>query len=171
MLSGFKHRFRPWFMVGTVLMWCLLMGEFSVANLVGGLLVSLFVVFALPLPAMPISGISVSWGKLVVFAVQWCIQLLQASVKVSWLAIRPQEPPKSAIVVLPMRLDSEFILATAVGLYNLQPGGTVTEIDIANRMLTIHLLSADTEEELQREIDAVAKLEADMIAIFERNHR
>lgn len=65
--------------------------------------------------------------------------------------MRPQEPPKTAILELPMRLDSEFILSLAVSLYNLQPGGTVTDIDIANRMLTIHILDAASEAEIEKE--------------------
>ena len=149
--SGIKHRFRPWFMVWIVVMWCMLMGEVTVANLVGGLLVSLFIVFALPLPAMPVAGISVSWGKLIVFMAQWFVELMEASIMVGWLAVRPQPVPKTAIVKLPMRVENEFILSLAVSLYNLQPGGTVSDIDIANRMLTIHLLNADSEEDLERE--------------------
>ena len=168
--SGIKHRFRPWFMVWIVVMWCMLMGEVTVANLVGGLLVSLFIVFALPLPAMPVAGISVSWGKLLVFMAQWFVELMEASIMVGWLAVRPQPVPKTAIVKLPMRVENEFVLSLAVSLYNLQPGGTVSDIDIANRMLTIHLLNADSEKDLEREIAAVRKLEADMIAIFERSH-
>ncbi len=168
--SGIKHRFRPWFMVWIVVMWCMLMGEVTVANLAGGLLVSLFIVFALPLPAMPVAGISVSWGKLLVFMAQWFVELMEASIMVGWLAVRPQPVPKTAIVKLPMRVENEFVLSLAVSLYNLQPGGTVSDIDIANRMLTIHLLNADSEEDLEREIAAVRKLETDMIAIFERSH-
>ena len=168
--AGIKHRFRPWFMVWIIVMWCMLMGEVTVANLAGGLLASLFIVFALPLPAMPVAGISVSWGKLFIFMAQWFVELMEASLKVGWLAVRPQEVSKTAIVKLPMRVENEFVLALAVSLYNLQPGGTVSDIDIANRMLTIHLLNADSEEHLEREIAAVRKLEADMIAIFERSH-
>ena len=168
--AGIKHRFRPWSMVWIIIMWCMLMGEVTVANLVGGLLASLFIVFALPLPAMPVAGISVSWGKLFIFMAQWFVELMEASIKVGWLAVRPQEVPKTAIVKLPMRVENEFVLALAVSLYNLQPGGTVSDIDIANRMLTIHLLNADSEGHLERESAAVRKLEADMISIFERSH-
>ena len=128
--SGIKHRFRPWFMVWIVVMWCMLMGEVTVANLVGGLLVSLFIVFALPLPAMPVAGISVSWGKLLVFMAQWFVELMEASIMVGWLAVRPQPVPKTAIVKLPMRVENEFILSLAVSLYNLQPGGTVSDLSL-----------------------------------------
>lgn len=57
-----------------------------------------------------------------------------------------------------------------MSLYNLQPGGTVTDIDIANRMLTIHILDAASEAEIEKEVANVAQLEASMIEIFERSH-
>ena len=168
--SGLRHRFRPWFIVWLVVMWCMLMGEVTVGNLVAGLIIGVVIVFALPLPAMPITGIDVSWGKLVAFMIRWFWELFYASLKVGWLAVRPQPVPKTAILELPMRLDNEFAISLAVTLYNLQPGGTVTDIDIANRMITVHILDAHDEEQIQREINAVARLEASFIEIFERSH-
>ena len=32
--SGLHHRFRPWFIVWLIIMWCMLMGEVTVGNLV-----------------------------------------------------------------------------------------------------------------------------------------
>ena len=55
--AGVRYRFRPWFTVWITVMWCMLMGEITVGNVVGGLLVALVIVFALPLPAMPIAGV------------------------------------------------------------------------------------------------------------------
>jgi len=69
-----------------------------------------------------------------------------------------------------LRSAVAVILSLAVTLYNLQPGGTVTDIDIANRMITIHILDARDEAQIQREIDAVSRLESSMIEIFERSH-
>ncbi|MGX1738096.1 Na+/H+ antiporter subunit E [Corynebacterium flavescens] len=168
--QGFRHRFRPWFIVWLTVMWCLLMGDVSWANVFGGLAVGCLIVFLLPLPAMPVAGISISWGEFIRFCFRWVADLFYASVKVAWLAIRPQAPPKTAVLELPMRLENEFILSLAVTLYNLQPGGTVTDIDIANRMLTIHVLDADSDSHLEREVAAVARLEASLISIFERSH-
>ena len=168
--SGLHHRFRPWFIVWLIIMWCMLMGEVTVGNLVAGLIIGVVIVFALPLPAMPITGIDVSWGKLIAFMLRWFWELFYASLKVGWLAVRPQPVTKTAILELPMRLDNEFAISLAVTLYNLQPGGTVTDIDIANRMLTVHILDAHDEEQIQREINAVARMEVSFIEIFERSH-
>ena len=168
--SGLRHRFRPWFIVWLTIMWCMLMGEVTVGNVVAGLLIGIIIVFALPLPAMPIADIDVSWGKLIAFMARWFWELFYASLKEGWLAVRPQPVPKTAILELPMRLDNEFVLSLAVTLYNLQPGGTVTDIDIANRMITVHILDARDETQIQHEINAVAHLEASFIEIFERSH-
>lgn len=169
--SGVKLRFRPSFIVWIVVMWMMLMGEITVANLVAGLAVGLGVVFLLPLPAMPVSGVSVSWGRLIVFFLGWLWELFVASIKVGWLAVRPGPLEKTAILKVPMRVDNEFILSLAVTFYNLQPGGTVSDIDIANRMLTIHVLAATTQADIDREIGQVRKLERAMIDIFERRGR
>ncbi|OFS21969.1 Na+/H+ antiporter subunit E [Corynebacterium sp. HMSC04H06] len=166
-----RYRFRPGFLLAITVMWVLLMGEVSIANIVAGVGVGLVIMVIFPLPAMPINGLSVSWGRLIKYAFTWTGELFQASLKVGWLGVRPQPKPRSAILNVPMRVESEFVLSFAVMLYNLQPGGTITDIDIANRMLTAHVLDADTDTDIAREIDNIRKLEAHMIDIFERKVR
>lgn len=168
-VQGARHRFHPAFVLWLTIMWCLLQGEFTVANLVGGVAVALAATMLLPLPAMPLGDISISWWPLLRFIGSWLKDFSYASLKVAWLSVRPAAPPKTAILTVPMRVESEFVLALAVLAYNLQPGGAVTDIDIANRMLTVHVLDADTEADIEREIRAVAALEKAFITIFERS--
>ena len=66
-----------------------------------------------------------------------------------------------------MRLSSEFVLYLATCAYNLQPGGSITDINLADREWTIHVLDAADPHAIQREIDNVAALERQMIDIFE----
>lgn len=169
--TGARHRFRPAFIIWLTFMWCLLMGEFTWANLAGGLLVGFGIVFLLPLPAMPVGNIQVSWGKLIRYMFTWFGELLWASIRVAWIAVRPGEMPKNAILRAPMRVENELVLSFAVVLYNLQPGGTVAEIDIANRMLTVHVLDATTQADIDREINNLVDLERRMISIFEGKRR
>lgn len=169
MIAGIRRRFRPWFIVWITIMWCMLMGEVTWANVISGLLVGCLIVFGLPLPAMPITGLNVRWWQLFLYMLGWIKDLMVASVKVAWLALRPADPPKSAIVRVPMRVSNELVLSFATVLYNLQPGGSVSDIDIANRMWTVHLLAAGDEEALAHEIENVARLERHMIRIFERS--
>ena len=167
MLSGLSHRFRPLTVLWLTFMWVLLMGEVSWGNLVAGLGLGIIIVLALPLPPIPRSGNRVRWLKLAAFMVEWFWDLLAASAKVAWLSLRRAPQPKNAILRVPMRLSNELVLYLATCAYNLQPGGTVTDIDLANREWTIHVLDADTEADIAREIANVQKLERQMIAIFE----
>ena len=168
MIAGFKRRFRPLFIIWLTVMWIMLMGELSWANVVGGFLVGAAIVVLLPLPAMPISNLSVHWGALVLLILNWLRDLAVASVKVAWLALRPQDPPKTAILNVPMRVQNDLVLSFATVLYNLQPGGSVTDIDIANRMWTVHVLDADSPDAIENEINNVAELERNLIRVFER---
>lgn len=144
MLSHLNARLHWPYVIWIILMWCLLMGEVTWANVLGGLAVGLVVVLALPLPKSPTADIRVSWGRLAVFVVTWFAQLITASVKVAWLALRPAAPPKTAIIRIPMRVSNELVLYLATAAYNLQPGGSVTDIDVANRMWTVHLQTSTT---------------------------
>ncbi|WKD58198.1 putative monovalent cation/H+ antiporter subunit E [Corynebacterium capitovis DSM 44611] len=166
-MRGFSHRFRGSFVLWLTLMWCLLQGEVSWANIIGGALLGSLIVLALPLPPVPRTGNKVRVGRLLRFIVEWAGDLLTSSAKVAWLALRPQRPPRNAILRVPMRVQSELVFYLAACAYNLQPGGSVTDIDIANREWTIHVLDGETEADRERERKAVAKLERQMIAIYE----
>ena len=167
LIRGFRNRFHITFFVWIIVMWTMLMGEISWANTFGGAAIAFLVLLALPLPATPTKGIRVNWLLLVKFGFTWLAELAVASVKVGWLAIRPQEPPKTAILRVPMRVSNDLVLAFATAAYNLQPGGSVSDIDIANRTWTIHVLDADDEADIEREIQNVLTLERRMIDIFE----
>lgn len=168
-MSGLKNRFHPWSLIWLTILWMGLQGEFTWANFIAGLAIALIIIFGLPLPSLPAFGLRLNWIPFFRLMGSWVVSLMIASVKVAWLALRPQAPPKTAIVQVPMRVQNELILAFATVLFNLQPGGSVSDIDIANRMWTVHLLDANNEEALARELANVAKLERRLIDTFERS--
>ncbi|PFG27974.1 putative monovalent cation/H+ antiporter subunit E [Corynebacterium renale] len=169
MLTGVKNRFRPWTVLWITFMWVMLNGEVTWGNVIAGVLLGTFIVLALPLPKLPLpDNTSINWGLLFKFILIWIKDLMVASFKVAWIAIRREDPPKAAIVRAPMRVQNELVLTMATSLYNLQPGGSVTDIDIANRMWTCHLLMAGTPTDLENELQNIANLEKAMINIFER---
>lgn len=167
--GGFRRRFRPYFTIWAMVMWVLLMGEVTIGNIVAGFIVGLCVCIALPLPALPTEGITWRWGRILSLMWLWFRNLFLASFKVAWLALRPAEPPHCAIVKVPMRVESELIFAFATTLYNLQPGGAVTDIDVANRQWTVHLLDAPDDAHVAQEIAAIAEFERRLIRAFERS--
>lgn len=167
MMSGVRRRLRPTTVLWIAVMWCLLYGEFSWANVLGGLAIGLLIVMLFPLPALPISGMKIRWLSLAALLFHFFVDLVESSWRVSVLALRPAEQPPSAIVRVPMRVQEDFIFAFAVGLLNLTPGGAVIELDIADRMLTMHILDARSTRELDRTLSGVAALERRLIRTFE----
>lgn len=167
-MNGIRRRFRPYFTAWAVVMWVMLQGELTVGNVLAGLFIGLAVSLLLPLPAIPSGAIHVHLRPLIGLGWHWLGGLFRGAFAVAWISLRPAPPPTTAIVTVPMRVESELILALATALYNLQPGGTVTDIDVGNREWTIHLLNAGSGSDIERQKRAVAELERRLIATFER---
>ncbi|MCK7643335.1 Na+/H+ antiporter subunit E [Corynebacterium sp. CCM 8835] len=169
MFAGIRRRFRPQSVLWLTFMWALLWGEFSAANLVAGLGVALAVTLLLPLPSIPGSGSGVRFRALLRLCGRFTVDLVASSVKVATIALRPAPVPPGAIVVVPMRVQEDLVFSFAVTLINLQPGGTVTDLDIADRKLTMHLIDGSSTKAIDREIARIGELERRLIHIFERN--
>lgn len=168
MIAGFRRRFRPLTALWLIVMWCLLYGEFSWANIIGGFLVSMAIVMLFPLPALPISSIGIRWPALIGLLSYFWVDLVVSSYRVSLLALRRAPQPPSAIIKVPMRVQEDFVLSIAISLLNLTPGGSVMDVDIPGRMLTMHILDARSTAELDRSIAGIAELERRLIRTFEK---
>lgn len=159
---------RLWVLCFLMLVWCLLWGQFSIANMASGLVVALVITLLLPLPAVPIEGRlhPLSLLKLNVLVGYY---LVLSSVQVAWLAIRPGPPPLAAVLRVHLTLKSDLVLALAVNIFNLIPGSIVLEIDQARRMLYLHVIDVGSERSVQRFYRQVDQVERLLVAAFERN--
>ena len=66
--------------------------------------------------------------------------LVESSIQVAWLAIKPGPPPMTAVLRARLAVKSDLVLALAVHALNLIPGTIVLEIDRERRMLYVHVL-------------------------------
>lgn len=159
---------RVWTVSWLVLVWLLLWGSVSVANVISGLLVALAITLLMPLPAVPVQGrvhpLSVAWLMLNVL---W--GLVKSSTQVAWLTLRPQRPPLSAVLRAQPALKSDLVLELGVNILNLTPGTLVLEIDQTQRLLYVHVLNVDSQSGVDRFHKQVAKLERLLVAAFERD--
>ena len=157
-----------WVLIWLVLVWLLLWGNISVANVLSGLVLAVLITLLLPLPTVPVQGrlhpLSLVW--LAANVLWW---LLQSSVQVAWLAIRPGRPPLSAVLRTRLELKSDFVLALGVNIMNLTPGTIVLEVDQARRLLYVHVLDVGVQRSLDRFYRQAAQLERMLIAAFERD--
>ena len=167
-MSARRWSLRVWALCWLVVVWILLWGNISAANIVSGLAIGLLITLLLPLPAVPVEGRvhPLSLAKLLVVV---GASLVRSSIQVAWLAIKPGPPPRSAVLRTPLAVKSDLVLALAVNAINLTPGTLVLEIDRDRRLLYVHVLDVGSRGVLDGFYREVAQLERLLIAAFERD--
>jgi len=159
---------RIWVLCWLVLVWILLWGTFSAANIISGLAVALLITLLLPLPPVPVEGRlhPLSLIRLILMVIYY---LFKSSWQVALLAVRPGPPPLSAVLRAHLPVKSDLVLALAVNIFNLIPGSIVLEIDQARRMLYMHVLDVGSDRGVERFYSQVATVQRLLVATFERD--
>jgi multicomponent Na+:H+ antiporter subunit E len=158
---------RAWVLCWLVLVWILLWGTVSAANILSGLAVALLITLLLPLPTVPIEG-RVHPLSLVRLVFTVAYYLVLSSVQVAWLAVKPGPPPLSAVLWAHLAVKSDLVLALAVNIFNLIPGSIVLEIDQARRMLYMHVIDVGSDRAVRRFYSQVSVVERLLVTSFER---
>jgi multicomponent Na+:H+ antiporter subunit E len=163
-----SHALRAWVLCWLMLVWVLLWGSASAANILGGLAVAMVITVLLPLPVVPVQGRIHPLSLLRLVAVV-AYQLVLSSLQVAWLAVRPGPPPLSAVLRARMSIKSDLVLALAVNILTVIPGSMVLEIDQERRLIYVHVIDVGSEKAVARFYRQVEQVERLLIATFERD--
>jgi multicomponent Na+:H+ antiporter subunit E len=146
---GTAHQLRHQFplLVWLVVVWMLLWGTWSWANLISGAVLALGVTVLLPLPPV-VGGAHLHPGHLLVFVGQFLLDLVRSGALVAWQTIRPQGIGRSAIIEVQMRTDSDLLLTIVAEAVTLVPGSLVIDMDREQRTLAIHVLHVRDEADV-----------------------
>lgn len=119
--------------------WVMLWGEFSVGNIVAGVVVGIAVLLVFPQPPLPLSirPHPVALARLVAVFLK---DLVSSSVQVAALALRPGRPPQNAVIVVPLRTRSEFALMLTSELLSLVPGSLLIEASKTVWCVQLHII-------------------------------
>ncbi|WP_100500888.1 Na+/H+ antiporter subunit E [Geodermatophilus chilensis] len=146
--------------VWLVLVWMLLWGTWSWANLLSGLLVALAVLTLLPLPHV-VGGARVRPVPLLAFLGHFVVDLFVSGAQVAWQTVRPRPVTRSAIVRVQLRADSDLLLTMVAEALSLVPGSLVLDLDREEKLITLHLLQV-------RDLAAVAEEKASVLRTEDR---
>lgn len=166
--AGLLRRAAP--VAWLVLVWVLLWGTFSWANVLGGLVVALVVLTVFPLPPAPGRGWLRPLATLRAVG-RFGTDLVVSSLQVAWQsleALRPGPPIRSSVIAVPLASSSEFVMAVVTELVSLTPGSVVIEVRPEERTLWAHVLGADDDAAVAAFREQVARLEADVVAALGR---
>jgi multicomponent Na+:H+ antiporter subunit E len=126
-----------------VLVWNLLWGTWSWANVLSGLVVALLVTLLLPLPPV-VGGIRPRLVPVLVYLFWFFVDLVRSCAQVVWLAFAPGKP-RGAIIAVPVRADDDLLLTMLAETLCLIPGSIVLELDRERQVIGLHLLNVRDE--------------------------
>jgi multicomponent Na+:H+ antiporter subunit E len=152
--------------VWLTLVWVLLWGTFSWANLLGGLAVAVLVLLVFPLPAVTSAG-RLRPVALLLVVLDVGRDLVVSSLQVAWQSVRPGPPIRSSIVAARLSADAEgaeLLVAMLVECLCLVPGSVVVEASADEGIIYAHVLGADDQAAIDRFQAQVARLEAELVA-------
>ncbi|MGY1812729.1 Na+/H+ antiporter subunit E [Blastococcus sp. SYSU D00820] len=148
-----------------VLVWFLLWGTWSWANLISGVVVALTVLVFLPLPHV-VGGVRVRPVPLVRFLGGFLADLAVSGAQVAWEALRPGGQRCSAIVRVQLRTDSDLLLTMVAESLSLVPGSLVLDLDREHRQIALHLLRVRDHDDVDREKARVLVVEERLVRAF-----
>lgn len=156
-----RVRSRITAVIGLVIVWNLLWGEFTWVNLVSGAIVAVTILVVFPLPPVKFGGrLRPIW--VIRFFARFFADLFVASFQVAWLAFKPGVPT-SAIVAVRLRVVTDLNMTLVGEAVSLVPGSLIAEADRATGTLYIHMLGVRDEAHLERLRREVWQVEARLI--------
>lgn len=127
--------------IGLTVIWVLLWGTLTWANLVTGVVVSVSLCLAFPQPQVDLGLRLHPWGILRLAGYLVC-EMSVSGVRVA-RQIFAELPYRAAVIAVPLRCRGDLMLtATAIFVSNV-PGGSVVEVRRDTATLFLHVIEAD----------------------------
>lgn len=129
------------------LVWVLLMGELSVANVVFGVVLGVVVNFVFPLPPISFHGRLRPLGVLYM-GFRLVTDLVVSSIKVVAVVFQFGRKFENAVIRVPLRSHSDLYLTITAELTCLVPGSVVLEARRSDDTLYVHVMDVRGPEDL-----------------------
>ena len=152
-------------LIWLVVVWILLWGTWSWANVLSGVTVALAVTLLLPLPPV-VGGTRVRPLPLIRFVGHFLVDLVISGAQVAWRAIGPGGVQQAAIVRVQLRADSDLLLTVVAETISLVPGSLVLDLDRQERLISIHLLHVADLDDVERQKLGVLATEERIVRAF-----
>ncbi|MCL3861763.1 Na+/H+ antiporter subunit E [Actinotalea sp. K2] len=152
-------RFQIVTVVWLTIIWLLLWGDLSPANLLAGAAVAVLVTRSMPMPPIEFHG-TVHLPSVLYLAYRFVVDLVIASFQVSLQALTPGKVPRGAVLAVQLRSHSDLYLTLTAELCSLVPGSIVVEAQRTSGMLYVHVLDVELSGGIERARHHVLDTEA-----------
>lgn len=160
-----RLRAAQWPMVlGLMVLWVLLWGTLSLANVLTGLLAGLVVCAVFPLPPIE-TQVGFHPVGILRFAVRFGLDMAVSSWRLNRYILGPGKPP-CALLAVRMRCPTDLMLTGTAVAVSAVPGSNVLDVHRATGILYLHVLGAGDEAERERARYEALRLEARVVRAF-----
>jgi len=141
--------------IGIVVVWVLLFGELTAANVVGGIVVAAAVTLLFPRRAPATRHRLSPWGCVVLLG-DLAVQLVLSSIAVARAVIRPTPARlQTEVVRVSLSTDSELVGTVVADLITLTPGTLSLDVRHEPERLIVHALGDATPAEVRASVHAL----------------
>lgn len=149
-IGGRLRMVQPFTVLWLTLVWVALWRDLSVANVLAGLVVALAVSLVFPLPRLKVGGRLHPWHLFLLLA-RFLRDAVVASFQVAWLTLQFWRRPRSAVIGVRLRSDSDLVLTLVAELSTLVPGTLAVEARRHTHTVYLHVLDLgdDTVEDFR----------------------
>jgi len=157
----------PGLVIWLVIIWILLWGELSIANVLSGLAVSTLIIIGSGIGSAskiePDERARVSPVHLLRFACFVFVKLVQSNLALARVVVTPGNRIRSGVVAIELRTDQPLVMVTVANVITLTPGTMTLESKGSPATLYINVLQLLDLEAVRRD---VADIERRAIAAF-----
>lgn len=129
--------------------WGLLWADFSVSNLLNGLILAILVVVLFPMPPLQ-SEIALRPLHAAWFLARFLGDLFISALQIASYALRPSGAPASSVIAIHLRSKSDLFLTFTGEVLTLIPGSIVVEAQRTTGTLYLHVIGAVTAQDRER---------------------
>ncbi len=149
-------------LLGLILLWMVLWGQFTVLGAVTGIVVAVVVTRFFYLPPADFSGRINPWYAFV-FLFHFFLDVAVASFQVAFQALSPRPIPRSSVIGVQLHTRSDLIMTLDAIAMSLVPGSLVVEADRERSILYLHTFATHTTEDVEAMRRKVLVVEARIV--------
>ncbi len=134
------------------LAWVILSGDFSGLNLVVGLVFGYITLVLIEPQVDALAGYPARVPRILRFLGFFIKELVQANLRVGFDILTPPWHMKPGVIAMPLEARTELEITMVANLISLTPGTLSLDVSDDRKVLYIHAMFLDDEEELRRNL-------------------
>ncbi|QJQ94765.1 MULTISPECIES: Na+/H+ antiporter subunit E [Halomonadaceae] len=139
------------------LAWVVLSGDFTGLNLVVGLVFGYITLVLIEPQVEALKGYSARVPRIIMFIGFFIKELILANLRVAFDIVTPPWHMKPGVIAMPLKAQTELEITMVANLISLTPGTLSLDVSDDKRVLYIHAMFLDDEEELRRGLEEMER--------------